>query len=161
MDAYIYICIYIYIYIYIYNTYTYIYIYNIMENIQRTSALQYIFLFLLFKTFDSCIYVTEVKVFTGFKLQSLLHWTLERVRGQVLSASWSPHRSQRRRSNGDLRVESRTDFTKVTKRKNRGRNTFYRHLPSRIHLLMKMRRVNSLRDHISQKLSLVFIPSIR
>jgi len=109
-------------YIYIYNTYTYIYIYNIMENIQRTSALQYIFLFLLFKTFDSCIYVTEVKVFTGFKLQSLLHWTLERVRGQVLSASWFPHRSQRRRSNGDLRVESRTDFTKVTKRKNRGRN---------------------------------------
>lgn len=30
-----------------------------MENIQRTSALQYIFS-ILFKTFDSCIYVTEV-----------------------------------------------------------------------------------------------------
>lgn len=30
-----------------------------MENIQRTSALQYIFS-ILFKTFDSCVHVTEV-----------------------------------------------------------------------------------------------------
>jgi len=65
---------YIYIYIYIY-----IFIYNIMENIQRTSALQYIFS-ILFKTFDSCVYVTEVSFSLVFKLRSLSRCMSERAR---------------------------------------------------------------------------------
>lgn len=58
-----------------------------MENIQRTSALQYIFS-ILFKTFDSCVHVTEVS----------FHWFLNyghsrvarpRERGEnALSAKW-------------------------------------------------------------------------
>lgn len=53
----------------------YISIYNIMENIQRASALQYIFS-ILFKTFDSCVYVTEVS----------FHWFLFKLRSHSLAS---------------------------------------------------------------------------
>lgn len=52
--------------------------------------------FFLFKTFDSCIYITEVSFHWFFKLRSLSHWMLERAMGQVLSTS--SHRSQRRKT---------------------------------------------------------------
>lgn len=69
--------------------YMYIPIYNIMENIQRASALQYIFS-ILFKTFDSCVYVTEVSFhWFLFKLRSLSRIACSRERRDKYSRQTS------------------------------------------------------------------------